>query len=70
MIIDFIIEDLMLNSYLQRNFHTLFLLYCYFVFTLTVMDRYESSSLRFLLNAVTATKIPDNIMVNVVLLDV
>lgn len=39
-------------------------------FTLTVMDRYESSSLRFLLNAVTATKIPDNIMVNVVLIDV
>lgn len=25
MIIDFIIEDLMLNSYLQKNFHTLFL---------------------------------------------
>ena len=24
MIIDFIIEDLMLNSYLQKNFHTLF----------------------------------------------
>lgn len=23
MIIDFIIEDLMLNSYLQKNFHTL-----------------------------------------------
>ncbi len=77
--LEIIIEDLMLNSYLQKNFHTLrtpdhigqgFLLYCYFVFTLTVMDRYESSSLRFLLNAVTATKIPDNIMVNVVLLDV
>ena len=34
------------------------------------MDRYESSSLRFLLNADTATKIPDNIMVNVVLIDV
>ena len=34
------------------------------------MDCYESSSLRFLLNAVTATKIPDNIMVNVVLIDV
>ncbi|CUQ16076.1 ABC transporter permease [Enterocloster clostridioformis] len=25
MIIDFIIEDLMLNSYLQKNFHTLML---------------------------------------------
>lgn len=25
MIIDFIIEDLMLNSYLQKNFHTLYL---------------------------------------------
>ena len=25
MIIDFIIEDLMLNSYLQKNFHTLIL---------------------------------------------
>ena len=24
MIIDFIIEDLMLNSYLQKNFHTLY----------------------------------------------
>lgn len=27
MIIDFIIEDLMLNSYLQKNFHTL--IFCY-----------------------------------------
>lgn len=34
------------------------------------IDCYESSSLRFLLNAVTATKIPDNIIVNVVLIDV
>ena len=30
MIIDFIIEDLMLNSYLQKNFHTLYLLSTHF----------------------------------------
>jgi len=29
MIIDFIIEDLMLNSYLQKNFHTLFIAVLY-----------------------------------------
>uniref|UniRef100_UPI003A8D3B59 hypothetical protein n=2 Tax=Enterocloster clostridioformis TaxID=1531 RepID=UPI003A8D3B59 len=28
MIIDFIIEDLMLNSYLQKNFHTLVVISC------------------------------------------
>ena len=27
MIIDFIIEDLMLNSYLQKNFHTLYMVF-------------------------------------------
>lgn len=33
MIIDFIIEDLMLNSYLQKNFHTLFFEYAYTSFS-------------------------------------